>query len=106
MQNIITIPYEDAMRRTHFMNRPRRLPHTSVSATHKECRTNSFFEWKQVWIDGVASSLAVAVMAAVRGRVEGRPLCTPLNAISHILWGRGVAQQTNWTLRYTGLGLL
>lgn len=94
------------MRRTHFMNRPRRLPHTSVSATHKVCRTNSFFEWKRVWIGGVASSLAVAVMAAVRGRVEGRPLCTPLNAISHILWGRGAAQQTNWTLRYTGLGLV
>lgn len=94
------------MRRTHFMNRPRRFPHTSVSVTHNEYRTNSSFEWKRVWIEGIASSLAVAMMAAVRGCIEGRPSCTPLNAISHILWGRGAARQTNWTLRYTGLGLL
>lgn len=94
------------MRRTHCMNRPHRFSHTSVSATQSMRRTNSFFEWKRLWIGGVASSLAVAVMAAVRGRIEGRPLCTPLNAISHILWGRGAARQTNWTFRYTGLGLL
>ena len=69
-------------------------------------RDHLFPWWKGVWIGGLVSSSAVAVMAALQGRVEGRPFCNPLNAISHIVGGRGAAKQREWTFRYTGLGLL
>jgi hypothetical protein len=54
----------------------------------------------------VVSSLPVIVVAAVRGRIEGRSAWRPINAISHIVWGPEAGTQIRVTLRYTGLGLL
>jgi drug/metabolite transporter (DMT)-like permease len=61
---------------------------------------------KHLWRDGLASSTAVAMTAALRSRMEGRSVWRPINAISHIVWGRHAAKQTEPTLRYTGMGLL
>jgi len=55
---------------------------------------------------GVVSSLAVTAMAVIRGRAEGQSGWRPINAISHIAWGRKAAQKNLLTARYTGMGLL
>jgi hypothetical protein len=54
----------------------------------------------------LTSSVAVAGMAAWRGRVEGCPAWRPVNAISHIVWGPAAGAQRGLSLRHTGLGLL
>jgi len=94
------------MRRNLVVNRLRRPPQKFSSVATDGCRVNTSYGWKGMWIGGLVSSSAVAVMAALRGQVEGRPSCNPLNAISHIVWGRRAAKQRKWTWRYTGLGLL
>src|ERR1044072_5156945 len=62
--------------------------------------------WKDVWLDGLTSSAAVALTAALRGRGEGRSGWGATNAISHMVWGRHAARRRECTLRYTGTGLL
>ena len=62
--------------------------------------------WKKLWLDGLVSSAAVAVAAALRGRAEGRSVWTPINAISHIVWGWHAAKQRERTIRYTATGLI
>ena len=57
-------------------------------------------------IIGAVSSLAVTVTAMVCGRAEGQSGWRPINAISHIAWGRKAAQKNLLTARYTGMGLL
>ena len=59
-----------------------------------------------IMIIGVVSSLAVTATAVVCGRVEGQSGWRPINAISHIAWGRKAAQKNLLTARYTGMGLL
>lgn len=61
---------------------------------------------RQIWLDGVMSSVAVAMTAALCSRCEGRSALRPINAISHIVWGRHAAKQNGGTIRYTGTGLL
>ena len=57
-------------------------------------------------IIGAVSSLAVTATAMVCGRAEGQSGWRPINAISHIAWGRKAAQKNLLTARYTGMGLL
>jgi hypothetical protein len=52
------------------------------------------------------SSLAVTGIAVICGRAEGQSGWRPINAISHIAWGRKGAQKNVLTARYTGMGLL
>ena len=59
-----------------------------------------------IMIIGVVSSLAVTATAVVCGRAEGQSGWRPINAISHIAWGRKAAQKNLLTARYTGMGLL
>ncbi|TKB58903.1 MAG: hypothetical protein E8D49_10990 [Nitrospira sp.] len=61
---------------------------------------------RQILIISAVSSLAVTAMAVVCGRVEGQSGWRPINAISHIAWGRKAAQKNLLTARYTGMGLL
>jgi hypothetical protein len=61
---------------------------------------------RQILIIGVVSSLAVTATAVVCGRAEGQSGWRPINAISHIAWGRMAAQKNMITARYTGMGLL
>ncbi len=53
----------------------------------------------------VASSLAVAGAAALRGTIEGRSAWRPLNTISHIVWGSHVGRH-GFSVREAGLALL
>lgn len=62
--------------------------------------------WGPLSLNGVAASVAVAVTAALRSRSEGRSVWRPINAISHILWGRHAARQSERTFQYTGAGLV
>jgi hypothetical protein len=55
---------------------------------------------------GAVSSLAVTAMAVICGRAEGQSGWRPINAISHIAWGRKAAQKNLLTAQYTGMGLL
>lgn len=59
-----------------------------------------------IMIIGVVSSLAVTATAVVCGKAEGQSGWRPINAISHIAWGRKAAQKNLLTARYTGMGLL
>ena len=59
-----------------------------------------------IMIIGAVSSLAVTATAVVCGRAEGQSGWRPINAISHIAWGRKAAQKNLLTARYTGMGLL
>ncbi len=59
-----------------------------------------------ILIIGAVSSLAVTATAVVCGRAEGQSGWRPINAISHIAWGRKAAQKNLLTARYTGMGLL
>jgi hypothetical protein len=61
---------------------------------------------KGIWLGGVASSAAVAVAAALRSSIERRSMWRPINAISHIVWGRRAAKETGCTIRYTITGLV
>jgi len=61
---------------------------------------------RQILIIGAVSSLAVTATAVVCGRAEGQSAWRPINAISHIAWGRKAAQKSMLTARYTGVGLL
>ena len=62
--------------------------------------------WKQIWIDGLMCSAAVALTATLRSLVEGRSFWRPINSISHIVWGRHAAEREACTIRYTVTGLL
>ena len=59
-----------------------------------------------IMIIGAVSSLAVTATGMVCGRAEGQSGWRPINAISHIAWGRKAAQKNLLTARYTGMGLL
>lgn len=61
---------------------------------------------RQVLITGVVSSLVVSAAAAACGAAERQSAWRPINAISHIVWGRKAAQKNLFTPRYTGMGLL
>lgn len=62
--------------------------------------------WRKLWLDGFVSSAAVAITAALRSQAEGRSVWRPINAISHIAWGRHAAKRRERSLRYTGTGLI
>ena len=63
-------------------------------------------EVKKLFLTGAISSLAVAAAAAACGKAEGRSVWNPINTISHILWGRRSAGQSQLSFKYTGAGLL
>lgn len=60
----------------------------------------------KVVLSTLTSSVAVAGVAAWRGRIELRTAWPPVNAISHIVWGPAAGRQRRVSLRHTGLGLL
>jgi hypothetical protein len=61
---------------------------------------------REILIIGAVSSLTVAATAGVCGKTEGQSAWRPINAISHIVWGRKAAQKNLLTPRYTGVGLV
>lgn len=61
---------------------------------------------EKIVLSTLTSSVAVAGVAAWRGRVEGSSAWRPVNAISHIVWGPAAGAARGLSLRHTGLGLL
>ena len=55
---------------------------------------------------GVVSSAAVAITAAIRGRIELGDSLRPLNGISHILWGPQAGKVNTINVKYTLAGLV
>ncbi len=53
----------------------------------------------------VTSSVLVTAAAAAVGRWETGSAWQPINAISHIIWGRGAARRTQFAARYSLAGL-
>ncbi len=62
--------------------------------------------WGKLWLSGLVSSAAVAITAALRSQAEGRSVWRPINAISHMVWGRHAAKRRERSLRYTGTGFI
>lgn len=65
------------------------------------CKSAMYEEVKS----GVLSSVAVAVTAALRGRIELGDSLRPINGISHILWGPQAGKVTTISAKYTLAGL-
>ena len=57
-------------------------------------------------LTSIVSSIAVAATAAACAKVEDQSAWTPINGISHILWGDHAATRRRFTWRYTGTGLV
>ncbi len=70
------------------------------------CRQQMNSELKKLFLTGAISSLAVAAAAAACGKADGQSVWKPINTISHILWGRRSAGQSQLSFKYTGAGLL
>ena len=51
---------------------------------------------------GICMSAAVGLI----GKITVGRAVSPLNAISHIIWGKRAAQSNDWSLKYTASGLL
>ncbi len=59
-----------------------------------------------VLISGTLAGIATALVASARGKVENRSVAAPLNATSHMIWGKRATWQKAPTLKYTGTGFL
>lgn len=65
--------------------------------------------WQEFAIDsartGAIATAATAATAAACGGLESGQAAAPLNAISHIVWGKRAAQQNapSWKYTFTGL---
>jgi hypothetical protein len=59
-----------------------------------------------ILVSGAAAALAVTAVAAVRGTAEHRSAWSPINAVSHILWGDPAAERRGFTLRESVAGLV
>src|SRR5688572_23505081 len=55
---------------------------------------------------GMAAGLLSLVALAVRGRLETGSAARTLSAPSHWLWGDQALQQSSWSMRYAGVGVL
>ncbi|MCC2640779.1 MAG: uncharacterized protein K0S45_1192 [Nitrospira sp.] len=61
---------------------------------------------RQANLTGNMCGLLMSTVVGVTSRLTTGHSGPGLNAISHIFWGAKAAQQSAWTLRYTGTGLL
>ncbi|MGD9728456.1 MAG: hypothetical protein AB7R40_03190 [Nitrospiraceae bacterium] len=55
---------------------------------------------------GTYAGLCMSAAIGLIGKVTIGTTAPPLNAISHILWGRKAAHLSNWSMKYTGYGLI
>lgn len=60
--------------------------------------------WRVLWKAKVAG-LATSGVVAVCGQFEDCDAVSPLNDISHIVWGDAAFQKNELSLKYTGVGL-
>ena len=57
-------------------------------------------------VSGTWAGLCMNAAIGLIGRTTLGKAATPLNAISHILWGPKAARETGWSIGYTGSGLI
>jgi hypothetical protein len=61
---------------------------------------------KRTLHSGSWAGLYMSAAVALLGKLTIGTAARPLNAISHILWGREAGRQQNWSIKYTGSGLI
>lgn len=61
---------------------------------------------KPILASGTYAGLCMSTAIGLIGKMTIGKAVTPLNAISHILWGRKAARANNWSMKYTGSGLI
>ena len=57
-------------------------------------------------LSGTWAGLCMNAAVGLIGKLTMGRAVTPLNAISHILWGNKSAREHNWSMKYTGSGLI
>jgi hypothetical protein len=67
-------------------------------------RTTNILE--RALLSGSWAGLYMSGAIGLIGKITGGRAVTPLNAISHILWGNQAAREHNWSMKYTGSGLI
>jgi hypothetical protein len=55
---------------------------------------------------GTITGIVTALTQSVCAKIEHSKAVTPINAVSHIIWGDQAARQEKLSLKYTGTGLL
>jgi hypothetical protein len=55
---------------------------------------------------GTITGVVTALTQSACARIEHSKAVTPINAVSHIIWGDQAARQEKFSLKYTGTGLL
>ncbi len=56
-------------------------------------------------VTGALAAAATVAVLALRGRREQGSAAAPLNAVSHVFWGRRALRENRASVRYTGAGL-
>ena len=57
-------------------------------------------------LSGAIAGLATCLVAGLCARSERKPLPSPVNATSHILWGDRAAARDDFSWKYTGTGVI
>lgn len=61
---------------------------------------------KRILWSGTYAGLCMSTAIGLIGKTTIGKAVVPLNAISHILWGHKAARADNWSMKYTGSGLI
>ena len=61
---------------------------------------------KRTLCSGSWAGLYMSAAVALLGKLTVGTAARPLNAVSHILWGREAAREQDWSIKYTGSGLI
>jgi hypothetical protein len=67
---------------------------------------NSSPTFKRALYSGTWAGLSMSAAIGLIGKITVGRAATPLNAVSHILWGNQAARENKWSITYTGSGLI
>ncbi|HET6675497.1 MAG TPA: hypothetical protein VFG71_09170 [Nitrospiraceae bacterium] len=68
--------------------------------------SNPSHTFKRALRSGTGAGLYMSAAIGLIGKMAIGKAVAPLNAISHILWGHKAARANNWSMKYTGSGLI
>ena len=68
--------------------------------------SNPSHTFKRALRSGTGAGLYMSAAIGLIGKIAIGKAVAPLNAISHILWGHKAARANNWSMKYTGSGLI
>ena len=72
----------------------------------RKMRSNLSNAMKHTFWSGTYAGICMSTAVGLIGKISIGRAVGPLNAISHIFWGKRAAQRDDWSLRYTASGLL